>query len=186
MSTPDQALQTQLANLQKRAGKTIDQLLDVLRRSGLQKHGEMVAHLKNELGMGHGDANLVAHQFRAAVAPAANEVDDPLLTIYTAGKAGLRPLHDAVLRAVTKFGAFEIAPKKAYVSLRRDKQFAMVGPGTKGRLEIGLNLKGVEGGDRLVAQKSGGMCQFKVWLSRADEIDAELLGWLRLAFEAAG
>jgi hypothetical protein len=57
----DKALETQLANIQKRTGKTLDQLTALVKNSGLEKHGEMVAMLKTTLGMGHGDANTVAH-----------------------------------------------------------------------------------------------------------------------------
>ncbi len=187
MSTPDQATQTQLANIEKRTGKKLPQLFAVLQQAGLDKHGQMVALLKSELGMGHGDANLVAHLFRAeASPPAAAAGDDPLAAIYSGSKAGLRPLHDAVMAKIDAFGAFEIAPKKTYLSLRRSKQFAMVGPGSKGRLEIGINLKDGEGDERFVAQKAGGMCQFKVWLTSGKEVDAALVKWLRRAFDAAG
>ena len=62
----------------------------------------------------------------------------------------------------------------------------MVGPATKTQVEIGLNAKGLPAGGRLVALKPGGMCQYKVRLSELDEIDAELVGWIRSAYDAAG
>ncbi|HMS02707.1 MAG TPA: DUF5655 domain-containing protein, partial [Gemmatimonadaceae bacterium] len=83
-------------------------------------------------------------------------------------------------------GAFERAPKKGYVSLRRKKKFAMLGPATKTQVEVGLNAKGLTGGDRLLEQAPGGMCNYKVRLASLTEVDAELIGWLRAAFEAAG
>ena len=55
----DKALETQLANIQKRTGKTIDELTALVKASGLVKHGQAVAMLKDKLGMGHGDANVV-------------------------------------------------------------------------------------------------------------------------------
>ncbi len=96
------------------------------------------------------------------------------------------PLHTKVMQAIGKLGAFEIAPKKAYLSLRRGKQFAMVGPATKTQIEIGLNAKGLAGSARLVEQKPGGMCQYKVRVSEPAEVDAELLGWIKAAYDAAG
>ncbi len=186
MTKPDQAQQTQLANIQQRTGKTLAQLHTVLANSKLDKHGAMVALLKTELGMGHGDANLVVHLFRQQAAPAAATGADPLDAIYTGRKAGLRAIHELVLARVQEFGPFERAPKKAYVSLRRKKQFAMVGPGTKGRLQVGLSVRDLEPTDRLQAQPAGGMCQFVVHLTSAKEVDAELLGWIRRAFDAAG
>ena len=188
MTDPTQALQTQLANIEKRAGRTLAQLHELLAKSGLDKHGEMVTMLKTELHMGHGDANTVVHTFRAvAAAPTAAAASaDPLESIYAGSKAPLRLLHDAVMAKVAEFGPFEIAPKKANVSLRRKKQWAMLGPGSKGRLEIGLNMRGVAPTERLLAQPEGGMCQYKVFVATAAEIDQELLAWLRTAFDAAG
>lgn len=98
----------------------------------------------------------------------------------------MRPIHDQVMDAVQAFGEFEIAPKKAYLSLRRKKQFAMVGPATNTRVEVGLNMKGVPGTDRLLEQPAGGMCQYKVKLTSADEVDEALVGWMRQAYDQSG
>jgi hypothetical protein len=90
------------------------------------------------------------------------------------------------MAAIGAFGEFEVAPKKGYVSLRRKKQFAMVGPATRTQVEVGLNMKGVAGTARLLAQPAGGMCQYKVRLASATEVDKEFVGWLRQAFDGAG
>ncbi len=87
------------------------------------------------------------------------------------------------MAAIASFGAFEVAPKKAYLSLRRKKQFAMVGPATNSCVEVGLNMKGVPGNARLLAQAPGGMCQYKVRLTETKDVDAELIRWIRLAFD---
>jgi hypothetical protein len=142
--------------------------------------------LKNDLGMGHGDANTVVHFYLRRGEEEPSSADDALDRIYEGAKAGLRSIHDAVMAEVDAFGDFEIAAKKAYVSLRRKKQFAMVGPATKTQVEVGLNMKGVPATARLVEQKPGGMCQYKVRLSDRAEVDAELVGWIRTAFDAAG
>ena len=188
MSSTDKALQTQLANIETRTGKKQKQLFALLKKAGLAKHGEMVKFLKGELSMGHGDANTLVHVYRAQAEakPAGAADSDPRDAIYTGAKEPLRALHDAVMAKIEKLGDFEVAPKKAYLSLRRKKQFAMVGPGTKGRLEIGINWKDGEGTERLVAQKAGGMCHFKVWVTKKSDLDKELVGWLKAAFEAAG
>jgi hypothetical protein len=89
------------------------------------------------------------------------------------------------MAAIHKFGPYEISPKKAYLSLRRKKQFATVGPATKGRVEVGLNLKGLPGTERLVAQPAGSICQYKVLVADAKEVDRELVGWIRRAYDSA-
>lgn len=180
----DSALRTQVENLQKRSGRTLDELYAILEGTGLEKHGQLRDHLKSELGMGHGDANTVVTLFRKRAEDPAQ--GDPLDAIYVGPKAALRPIHDAVMAKVDTLGAFSIAPKKAYVSLRRKKQFAMVGPATKTQVEIGLNAKDLGGSERLKEQKPGGMCQYKVRLSDVSEVDDELVEWLRSAFDAAG
>jgi hypothetical protein len=89
------------------------------------------------------------------------------------------------MQAIEAFGPFEVAPKKTYISLRRKKQFAMVGPATNTQVEVGLNMKDVKGTDRLKQLPPGGMCQYKVRLSSAAEVDKELVAWIRRAFDAS-
>jgi hypothetical protein len=185
----DKAITTQLANIEKRTGKTIDELAAVLKASGLNKHGELRDLLKRELGMGHGDANLVVHhalKSDGASAAADKSADAVLDEIYTGPKASLRPVHDAVMAIVETLGPCEIAPKKGYVSLRRAKQFAMVGPATRTAVEIGLNAKNLPTDPRLVVVPPGGMCNYKVRVSSADEVDATVRDWLQRAYDSAG
>lgn len=191
MADPDKALATQLANIEKRTGRTLAELAAIVRASGLAKHGELVAMLKTTLGMGHGDANTLVHMVRkssggdgaGAPAPSAAQALDDL---YAGPKAALRPIHDRLLAALRTFGPFEEAPKKEYVSYRRKRQFAMIGPATRTSVEVGLNAKDLGGGDRLQAVPPGQMCNYKVRVGSADEVDEALLAWLRAAYEAAG
>ena len=191
MSTLDQARATQLKNIEAKTGKTLAQLRAHVQKSGLTKHGELRALLQKDFGLGYGDANSLVHfalqsDGQSAAEAKGASTGDVLDEIYAGPKAALRPIHEKVLAAAQKLGDFEIAPKKGYVSLRRKKQFAMVGPGTKGRLEVGLNLKGLDATDRLLAQPPGGMCQYKVFLTDAKEVDKELAGWLKQAYAEAG
>jgi hypothetical protein len=191
MSVVDKAIETQIKNIQTKTGKTLGQLGEILRKSGLTKHGALRDFAKRELGLGHGDANTLVHTVlksdgASAAAASGASTGDVLEEIYSGPKAGLRPIHDAFMAAIGTFGEFEIAPKKGYVSLRRRKQFAMVGPGTKTRVDIGINMKGVKGTGRLVELPAGGMCQYRVTVTDAKEIDQELVGWVRNAYDAAG
>jgi len=191
MNSVDKALETQLQNIQTRTGKTLDELYALIRKSGLTKHGEIRDLLKRDLGMGHGDANTLVHFFlkpdgqRAAQSTGAT-TDDIVNVIYAGAKAALRPIHDQLMAAIAQFGPFEIAPKKGYVSLRRKKQFAMIGPATKTRVEVGLNMKGIKGTARLTEMPAGGMCQYTVNLTDIKEVDKELLGWIKQAYESTG
>jgi hypothetical protein len=184
MADPQTALATQLRNIEGKTGKTLAQLRATIAQSGLAKHGEVRAMLIERLGLGYGDANALAH---AAKAPAAGaQGGDPLDAIYTGAKAALRPLHEQVIATIRGWGQFEVAAKKSYVSLRRKKQFAMLGPATQTQIELGLNAKGLPADGRLRTMPPGGMCQYAVRLSAASEVDAKVVGWLRAAFDAAG
>jgi len=189
MTDLNKAVETQMANIEKRTGRTIAELKAIVGKSSLAKHGELVKMLKTELGMGHGDANLVVHLAlkaggpEASPDPAAGRVLDAL---YSGPRAHLRPIHDKLLLAMKKFGDYEEAPKKTYVSYRRKKQFAMIGPATNTRVEVGLNVKGLGTDERLLEQPPGRMCNYIVRLSEAGEADAALVGWIKAAYEAAG
>ncbi len=187
MPDPMQGRLTQLANIEKKTGRSLKELTTIVARSGLQKHGEIRDWLKKELGLGHGDANSLALYAReSAAGGGAPESTESLVDGYYSGaKAALRPIHDKVMAAIAKFGEFEIAPKKTYLSLRRKKQFAMVGPATNTRVEIGLNMQGVPPTDRLVAVPQPAMCKYKVKLTSASEVDSELIGWIRRAFDSS-
>ena len=65
--------------------------------------------------------------------PPAGAEGDPLDAVYAGAKAPLRPLHDAVMAAVQALGDSGAAPKNSYISLRRKKQFSMVGASDEGR-----------------------------------------------------
>ena len=191
MSSLDKARETQMGNIQGKTGKTLAELKTLIAASGLAKHGEIRQMLMDRFGLGYGDASMLVHFAQesdgqtAAQAKGAS-IEDVLAEIYSGPRAALRPIHEEIISHVEGFGEFEIVPKKGYVSLRRKRQFAMIGPGTKGRVELGLNMKDMPGSDRLLAQPPGGMCQYKVFLTSPDEVDLELLGWIQFAHEHAG
>ncbi len=184
----EKAKANQLANIETRTGKKLGELVKLIKVSGLAKHGEIVSMLKAELGMGHGDANAIAHYAKADEIPTESTAspDEAIDALYSGSKADLRPIHDALLKKISAFGEFEIAPKKGYLSLRRAKQFACITPATKTRIDVGIILKNVEPTDRLVAQPEKAMFPFKVGLESAKEVDRELVSWLKSAFDAAG
>ena len=187
----DKAIATQLANIEKRTGKSLDALTRIVKDSGLTRHGEIRDMLKRDLGMGHGDANTLVHVVlksdgASAAEAAGKSPADVLDDIYSGPKASLRPIHDKLMTAIDSFGPFEIAPKKAYVSLRRKKQFAMIGPATNARVDLGLNMKDVAATTRLKAMPVGGMCQYQVRITDVTEVNSELIAWIRRAYDGAG
>ena len=181
--TPDAAKTTMIANLPERTGKSLPEWLLLLGDTSLEKHGEIMKLLKNDHGVSHGFANLIAHEFRNSGA----DVDPPDLVDaqYAGAKAGLKPIYDAIITRVEGFGSdVEIAPKKTYVSLRSKKQFALVQPSTKTRVDVGINLKGWPATERLETSGSfNAMVSHRVRLGDVRDVDEELVRWLEAAYE---
>src|SRR2546425_285818 len=102
MRAVDKTLQTQLTNIQTQTGKTLDELRAVLQQSGLAKHSDIRAMFQRDLGLGYGDANMLAQVLRdtdpgrASAAQAATP-EEVVSALYTGVKAGLRPIHDRLM-----------------------------------------------------------------------------------------
>lgn len=126
MGAVEAAITTQLANIEKRTGKSLAQLVKRVKASGLTKNGEIRDHLKARFELGYGDANALTHHAlksgdaSAAAAPSAGaNTDDVVAPFYAGPKAALRPIHDALMAKINAFGEFETSPKKTYLSLHR-------------------------------------------------------------------
>jgi hypothetical protein len=191
MSDLHKALETQLTNIETRTGKSLAELTVFVQQSGLTKHGEIRSLLMQQFGLGYGDANTLAHYARQApgsgspAAPSASP-SQVLDALYTGPKAALRPIHDQLMQHIEQFGDFEIAPKKTYLSLRRKKQFAMIGPATNSQVEVGLNVKSLPASQRLVEQPPKSMCNYKCRISDIEQVNDELISWIRCAYDEAG
>ncbi|MDP2763505.1 MAG: DUF4287 domain-containing protein [Brevundimonas sp.] len=185
MADPQAEVASMIANLEARTGKSLDDWLALARASGQAKHGALVSWLKSAHGLTHGYANLVAHKTFASDAGSSGEAE--LMEAMFAGpKAAMKPAFDKVAAIVSGLEGAQFAPKKGYVSFRRNKQFGLAQPSTRDRLDLGLTLKGVEPSGRLEASGSwNAMVTHRVRIASADEIDAEVEGWIRQAWAAA-
>ncbi len=184
MATPEEMAATMLDNLPEKTGKSLSEWHKILKRSEVEKHGQLVKLLKSDYGITHGFANLIVSKYRNT----STETDDGLLdTQYAGPKTELRPIYDALAKAVSGFGKdVEFAPKNSYVSLRRKKQFGLIQPSTKTRIDVGLNLGDAKETKRL--EKSGSfnaMVSHRVRVESVSEVDQQLIGWLMKAYEGA-
>ena len=186
MSSVDEATQTQIRNIEAQTGKSLEEMIQAGLATGITKHKELQTFFSNEYGLTFGNANVLTIFTRDRMKGAAGEEENFVDSQY-AGKEALRPIYDALMAAVTGFGDdVELAPKRTYVSLRRKKQFGLVQPSTATRLDVGINLKGVEPAGRLENSGSfNSMCTHRVRLSSAGDVNDELIGWLRQAYDAA-
>ena len=179
----DQAEKTMMENLHKITGKPLEEWVKIVKQKQFAKHSEIQYFLKEEYGFTYGYANLVAHKTLGTDAGSA-ENPDLLIDNQYKGKEHLRPIYDRLMSKTSQFGSdFEIAPKNAYVSLRRKRQFAILQPATKTRFEIGLNLKGQEPDGILeLVPGANAMCSHKIKIESENGITPEVIDWIRLAY----
>lgn len=184
MTDVSAAEQSQWRNLEQSSGKSQAQWLELATSKGFSKHSELVNWLKSEFGIGHGNANLIAHRAKQAAAGGEPAAEDLLAAQYSGAKAALKPLYDELISYIQTLGSdVELSPKKAYVSVRRNKQFALLQPSTASRLDLGLNLKGVEPEGKLEASGSfNAMCSHRIRITTADDIDDAVKHYLAQAY----
>lgn len=184
-NTADKQLESMIANMPEKTGKSLDAWVAIVKAAPYRKHGEIVKYLKADHGMTHGFANLVAQTSLKGDQP--DEPADLVEAQYAGAKADLKPLYTALTDYLMSLGSdVELAPKKAYVSIRRSRQFALIQPSTKTRVDLGINLKGKALEGRLEASGSfNAMVSHRVRLEHVDEIDQEIKGWLAEAYASA-
>jgi predicted transport protein len=182
----DKATQTMIENLHKNTGIALEKWIAIVNNENISKHGEIIKFLKEKHGLTYGFANLIALKTRGTDAGSVGNQDD-LITKQYQGKDQLKPIYDQLISEIQAFGNdIEIAPKNNYVSLRRKKQFAILNPATKTRFEIGVNLKGNEPKGKLEAEKPNSMCSHKINIVDTNEIDKEVIAWIKASYDNAG
>jgi len=169
--------------LLERTGKSLEHWVEVVRKTGMDKHKAIMDHLKAEHGFTHGFANFVAHKSKKS--DAASQDGDELLVNQYKGKEELKPIFELLVTEIEKFGSDIIkTPKKDSLSLIRKRQFALIKPATKTRIDLGLKLKGKPTTDRLGdSGPFGAMCTHRVQLTDVKQVDSELIGWLQEAYD---
>jgi predicted transport protein len=181
----DKTVLTMLENLKEKTGHSLEEWKELILSQNVSKHGEIVKFLKEKHNVTHGYASEIALKVLGSDADSATDTDALIINQYK-GKEHLKPFYEKLISEIQKFdGDFEIAPKKTYVSLKRKKQFIILNPASKTRFEIGFNLKGVEAKDRLMAEKPDGICSHKINLADINEVDTEVINWIKMAFDKA-
>ena len=178
----DKALQTMIANMPKKTGKSLAEWKIILHSKSFEKYGEAMKFLKVEHGVTHGFANTII-----ALSKDTNESGDDLVNAQYKGKENLLPIYNELIMVVSSFGTDLVkTPKKTTVSIIGKKQFALIKPATKSRIDLGLKLKDKPTTSRLEnSGPFGTMCTHRVQLTDVNEVDDQLIGWLKEAYEQA-
>ncbi len=179
-ASPEDQLATMLSNIPEKTGKTLDVWKKLISQNGFEKHTEIIKFLKNEYGVTHGFANLISAKARES-----GEDEDLIAIQYSGNKSGLKPLHDMIVGYAQSLGSdVEFVPKKTSHSLRRKKQFALIIPATKTRIDLGLALKGDAAKGRLEIYNA--MCSHRVRLEAMTDFDKEVQTWMKDAYSRSG
>ncbi len=178
----DKALQTMIDNMPEKTGKSLEEWKKVLGKETFAKHSEAVNFLKQQHGVTHGFANTIVTLSKEKQSSSAD-----LVTAQYEGKELLKPIYELLIKVVSEFGNdIVIAPKKGSVSLVRKKQFALIKPATKTRMDLGLKLSGKPIEGRLEdSGPFGTMCTHRVQLTEVNQVDAEVKEWLLEAYSKA-
>ncbi|MEO0553109.1 MAG: DUF4287 domain-containing protein [Bacteroidota bacterium] len=176
----DKALQTMIDNMLGKTGKSLEEWKKILSNKSFEKHTEAVNFLKKEYSVSHGFANTIVHLSKEN-----NSTNDDLVAQQYKGKENLIPIYDKVIETVSKFGAdVVITPKKGSVSIIRKRQFALIKPATKTRIDLGLKLKDVPNQGRLEGSGPfGTMCTHRIQITSLEGVDQEVSQRLEEAYK---
>lgn len=190
MDMNDKGVQTQIRNIEASTGKAFPELRALIEAWGPLKYAQRRERIAQtfSLSLAHADTlgacvdEIQRTEQRAAAGSTWKEESEAW---FSGPKAKFLPLFQELAREVQSWPGVEFSPKKGYLSLRTKKQFATLGPVTGTRLEVGLNGKHFVAGDRLIQLPAGQICHYQVRLSEGDQVDTQLLDWIRSAYEAA-
>jgi hypothetical protein len=178
------SFQAYLDSVKAKTGKTPADFAKLASAKGLTKHGELVAWLKADFGLGHGHATAIAGVVLKSGKPARSP-GQKMDELFAGAKAVWRAPADKLIEKVLKFGPdIQASANSTYVNLLRgQKKFAIIQPASAARLDVGIKLKGQAADGRFeAAGKWSAMVTHRVRVESAKDIDAELIGWLKRAY----
>lgn len=177
-------------NIKAKTGKSPSDFKVLAEKKGLLregvKTGQIVSWLKEDFGLGQGHAMAIVLSLQSATQPTVSR-EEQVARHFKGDKAKWRKPYDELLSQVRRFGLdVSVAPTNSYISiLRKGKKFAIIQV-TADRLDIGIKLKGAETTRRFQAAGAwNSMVTHRVHINNPKQIDAEVLAWLKQAFDEA-
>ncbi|MCG2431026.1 DUF4287 domain-containing protein [Aequorivita xiaoshiensis] len=176
----DKALKTMIDNMPEKTGKSLSEWKAILKEKSFAKHSEGVKFLKTEHNVTHGFANTIV-----TLSKDENTSSEDLIENQYRGKENLIPIYKELITYIKSLGDdVTITPKKGSVSIIRKRQFVLIKPATKTRIDLGFKLKDKPTTERLEnSGPFGTMCTHRVKISEPNEIDSELKKWIKEAYE---
>jgi hypothetical protein len=186
-------VQNWIATLKEKSGRSLEEWLELIQAEGPAGEKERRAWLKDKHKLGTNTAWWLAERAEGTDTWDDNpekylQAAEGYVEAMLAGpKAGLRPIYDELLRIGLALGKdVKACPCKTIVPLYRQHVFAQIKPTTRTRIDFGLALQDTKAKGRLL--DTGGFAKkdritHRFAITRLEEIDDEVRGWLQAAYE---
>jgi hypothetical protein len=182
-----------VAELEQKTGRSLDEWLQLIKKSGPKNEESRRQWLKTEYGLGTNYAKELAERAEGK----GSDVDNPetyleaaegyVEAMFSGSKAGLRPIYDQILKTGLKVGKdVKACPCQTIVPLYRNHVFAQIKPATTKRVDIGFALGDMKPTGRLI--DTGGFAKkdritHRIPLESVADIDDEVKHWLKVAYD---
>jgi Domain of unknown function (DUF5655)/Domain of unknown function (DUF4287) len=186
-------VQKWIIDLPAKTGRSLDQWLELTKKSGPPSEKERREWLKNEHKLGTNAASWIAERLEGKD----TEEDSPEAYLkiaaawaeaqYAGPRAALRPLYEQLLKLGFSMGKdVKACPCKTMVPLYRNHVFAQIKPSTNTRIDFGLALGNAKAPKRLI--NTGGYekkdrITHRIEVKSKADVDDELRKWLKKAYE---
>jgi Domain of unknown function (DUF5655)/Domain of unknown function (DUF4287) len=176
-----------LRNLKERTGRTLEQWIRIVEKSGPPTERERMAWLKQAHGISTNYALWIAKRVDGGGSAADYDPDALVEAMFVGKKEALRPIYDRLLTLAFALGKdVRVSPGKTIVPFYRKHVFAQAKPTTTTRIDVGYAFKDMMPSGKLVSTggfEKGDRITHRIPVTSLDEIDAEVKKWLRHAYE---
>lgn len=180
--------ESSMANLKERTGRTIEEWVRIVKKSGPATERERIAWLKEAHGITTNYALWIAKRVDGSGGAANYDPDAMVEAMFAGKKAGLRPIYDEMLRLAFRLGKdVRVSPCKTIVPFYRTHVFAQVKPTTATRIDIGFAFKDMKPSGKLISTVGfvkGDRITHRIPVESIHEIDAGVEKWLKHAYES--
>ena len=182
-----------VAELKQKTGRSLEEWLKYIKKTGPKTEQERREWLKSEHGLGTNTAWWLAERAEGK----GEESGDPDLylaaaerdveNMFSGKKAALRPVYDALLKLGLAIGKeAKACPCQTIVPLYRNHVFAQIKPTTQTRIDMGFALGDLKAKGRLI--DTGGFAKkdritHRIPITSLDDIDDEVKHWMQVAYE---
>ena len=186
-------VQKWIGELKEKTGRSLDEWLRFIKKSGPKDEMARRDWLKAEHGLGTNTAWWLAERAEGKGA----EGDDPdaylkaaegyVEKMFAGPKSGMRPIYDALLKLGLSAGKeAKACPCQTIVPLYRNHVFAQIKPTTRTRIDFGFALGDTKASGRLI--DTGGFAKkdritHRIEITSLKDIDDEVKRWLKVAYD---